>query len=141
MLFLDSFDMGSPTSIWSQVYKMARQLFNTLKEQCFSMKETEDSLCIPLYMFGLDKEDVKITVDHKTLTIKGVKETEEGCRQVLNSTYDLSGKPYKIDQIKAKIKNDCVLKVVVPKMKEVEEIQERKKDVKINVKIQDCIEE
>ena len=33
MLFLDSFDMGSPTSIWSQVYKMARQLFNTLKEQ------------------------------------------------------------------------------------------------------------
>jgi HSP20 family molecular chaperone IbpA len=124
--------MGSPTSIWSQVYNMGRQLFKLLEEQCFSVRETEDSLRIRLFMFGLDKEDVNITVDHNTLTIKGLKQTEEGCRQVLSSTYDLTGKPYKIDQIKAKIKNGCVLKIVVPKMKE---------DVKINVKIQDCREE
>lgn len=116
---------------------MGRQLFKLLEEQCFSVRETEDSLRIRLYMFGLDKEDVNITVDHKTLTIKGLKQTEEGSRQVLSTTYDLTGKPYKIHQIKAKIKNGCVLKIVVPKMKEVKEIQ----DVKINVKIQDCREE
>jgi len=32
-------------------------------------------------------------------------------------TYDLNGKPYRIDEIKAKIKKDGVLKIVVPKMK------------------------
>lgn len=120
---------------------MARQLFDQFKEQCFSTRETKDSLRIRLYMFGLDREDVKITVDNKTLTIEGAKESEKGCRQVLCSKYDLSEKVYKIDQIQAKIKNGCVLKVVVPKVKEQEEIQERNDEVKIDVKIQDCIEE
>jgi HSP20 family molecular chaperone IbpA len=34
------------------------------------MRETEDNLLLRLHLLQLDREDVKIYVDHKTLTIK-----------------------------------------------------------------------
>lgn len=84
------------------------------------MKEKDDSLSLSHYMYGLEKEDVEISVDHKTLTLtfKGKnKNQNEGCGHGFYVTYDLTGKPYRIDEIKAKIKKDGLLKIVVPKMK------------------------
>ena len=86
-------------------------------------KETKDSLLLRLDMPGLGKEDVKISVEQNTLTIKGEgakesEEVEEGGRK-FSSRIDLPEKLYKIDQIKAEMKNG-VLKVIVPKMKKEE---------------------
>lgn len=96
-------------------------------------RETEDALHLRVDMPGLGKEDVKISVEQNTLTIKGegAKESgdeEEGARRYI-SRIDLPDKLYKVDQIKAEMKNG-VLKVVVPKMKE-----EERTDV-FNVKIE-----
>jgi HSP20 family protein len=96
-------------------------------------KETEDALHLRVDMPGLSKEDVKISVEQNTLTIKGEgakesEEEEEGVRR-FSSRIDLPEKLYKIDQIKAEMKNG-VLKVIVPKMKE-----EERNDV-INVKVE-----
>jgi HSP20 family protein len=96
-------------------------------------KETEDALHLRVDMPGLSKEDVKISVEQNTLTIKGegAKESEEEEESVrrFSSRIDLPEKLYKIDQIKAEMKNG-VLKVIVPKMKE-----EERNDV-INVKVE-----
>ncbi|AES81944.2 hsp20/alpha crystallin family protein [Medicago truncatula] len=87
------------------------------------MRETKDSLLLRLDTPGLGKEDVKISVEQNTLTIKGEgakesEEVEEGGRK-FSSRIDLPEKLYKIDQIKAEMKNG-VLKVIVPKMKKEE---------------------
>nr|KYP68113.1 hypothetical protein KK1_021730 [Cajanus cajan] len=83
-------------------------------------RETEDALLLRVDMPGLGKEDVKISVEQNTLTIKGEgakeSEDEESARRY-SSRIDLPDKLYKIDQIKAEMKNG-VLKLVVPKMKE-----------------------
>ncbi|TKY67916.1 Heat shock 22 kDa protein [Spatholobus suberectus] len=95
-------------------------------------RETEDALLLRVDMPGLGKEDVKISVEQNTLTIRGEGakegEEEESARRY-TSRIDLPDKLYKIDQIKAEMKNG-VLKVVVPKMKE-----EERSDV-INVKVE-----
>ena len=85
-------------------------------------RETKDSLLLRLDMPGLGKEDVKISVEQNTLTVKGEgakesEEVEEGGRK-FSSRIDLPEKLYKIDQIKAEMKNG-VLKVIVPKMNNV----------------------
>ncbi|XP_028195520.1 heat shock 22 kDa protein, mitochondrial-like isoform X1 [Glycine soja] len=95
-------------------------------------RETEDALHLRVDMPGLGKEDVKISVEQNTLIIKGegAKEgDEEESARRYTSRIDLPDKLYKIDQIRAEMKNG-VLKVVVPKMKE-----EERKDV-ISVKVE-----
>jgi len=56
-------------------------------------------MLIRMYMPGSFKEDVKINVYQNTLCTKG----KRGGRKT-SSTLDLTGKHYKIDQIRAKIK-------------------------------------
>ncbi|CAL0329400.1 unnamed protein product [Lupinus luteus] len=96
-------------------------------------KETEDALVLRVDMPGLGKENVKVSVEQNTLSIKGEgdkedEDDEENIRRY-SSTIDLPEKLYKIDQIKAEMRNG-VLKVIVPKMK-----QEERNDV-FNVRIQ-----
>ncbi|XP_019413589.1 PREDICTED: heat shock 22 kDa protein, mitochondrial-like isoform X2 [Lupinus angustifolius] len=96
-------------------------------------KETDDALLLRVDMPGLGKEDVKVSVEQNTLIIKGVSDKEsendeENIRRY-SSRIDLPEKLYKIDQIKAEMKNG-VLKLIVPKMK-----QEEKNHV-FNVRVQ-----
>lgn len=94
-------------------------------------REDENSLCLKIDMPGLSKEEVNVSVDQNTLTIKGEggKETddEESVRRY-SSRIDLPPKVYKLDQIRAEMKNG-VLKVFVPKVKE----EERSDVVQVNV--------
>lgn len=92
----------------------------------WDVREDEDALQLKVDMPGLAKEDVKVSVEENTLIIKGEaeKETEEEeQRRRYSSRIDLTPKMYKIDGIKAEMKNG-VLKVTVPKLKD-----EEKKDV------------
>ncbi|KAK8463691.1 hypothetical protein PHAVU_011G016100 [Phaseolus vulgaris] len=94
-------------------------------------RETEDALLLRVDMPGLGKEDVKISVEQNTLTIKGegAKEgDEEESTRRYTSRIDLPDKVYKVDDIKAEMKNG-VLKVVLPKMKE----EERRDVINVNV--------
>ncbi|PNX79012.1 small heat shock protein chloroplastic-like [Trifolium pratense] len=144
-LFSDVFDPFSPTRSLSQVLNMVDQLMDTPfvsatrgigaaggVRRGWNAKETEDSLHLRVDMPGLGKEDVKISVEQNILTIKGEgakesEEEEEGVRR-FTSRIDLPEKLYKIDQIKAEMKNG-VLKVIVPKMKE----EERNDVINVNV--------
>ncbi|XP_027355764.1 heat shock 22 kDa protein, mitochondrial-like isoform X2 [Abrus precatorius] len=131
----DVFDPFFPTRSLSQVLNVMDQLMDNPflsasrgigagvgARRGWDARETEDGLLLRVDMPGLGKEDVKISVEQNTLTIKGegTKEgdEEEGARRY-SSRIDLPEKLYKIDQIKAEMKNG-VLKVVVPKMKEEE---------------------
>lgn len=95
-------------------------------------RETDDALHLRIDMPGLGKEDVKVSVEHNTLTIKGEGGKEEGNEESgrrYSSRIDLPERLYKIDQVNAVMKNG-VLKVVVPKMKE-----DERKDV-LSVKVE-----
>ncbi|KAI4332747.1 hypothetical protein L6164_017630 [Bauhinia variegata] len=131
--FSDVFDPFSPTRSLSQVLNLMDQFMDNPFlsasrgvgagfRRGWDAKETEDALHLRVDMPGLGKEDVKVSVEQNTLTIKGegAKEgdDEESVRRY-SSRIDLPEKLYKIDQIKAEMKNG-VLKVVVPKMKEEE---------------------
>ncbi|CAI8587332.1 unnamed protein product [Vicia faba] len=90
----------------------------------------KDALLLRLDIPGLGKDDVKISVEHNTLIIKGEEsgqESQESGRR-FSSRIDLSDKLYKNDEIKAEMEND-VLKVIVPKMKE----QERNNVINVKV--------
>ncbi|PIA51251.1 hypothetical protein AQUCO_01100236v1 [Aquilegia coerulea] len=91
----------------------------------------DDAFYIRAEMPGLSKEDVKITVDKNFLVIKGEEKKEAGVEKK-RITYDgkvkLETELYKVDEIKAEMKNG-VLKVVVPKL-----MEEERKDI-IQVKI------
>ncbi|RRT62666.1 hypothetical protein B296_00043283 [Ensete ventricosum] len=86
-------------------------------------------------MPGLGKEQVKVWAEHNTLIIKGEgdkeagEEGEESVGRRYSSRIDLPPESYRMDQIRAEMKNG-VLKVVVPKVKE-----EERKDV-FQVKIE-----
>ena len=86
----------------------------------WDVKEEKDALFVRMDMPGLGKEDVKVSVEQNTLTIKGEggekSENDESGRKY-TSRIDLPAKMYKFDEIKAEMKNG-VLKVVVPKVKE-----------------------
>ncbi|KAJ6388880.1 hypothetical protein OIU77_027266 [Salix suchowensis] len=85
-------------------------------------QETDDALNLRIDMPGLGKEDIKVSVEQNSLVIKGEAEKksddEENARRY-SSRIDLPEKMYKIDEIKAEMKNG-VLRVVVPKVKEEE---------------------
>lgn len=86
----------------------------------WDVRETDDALKLLIDMPGLDKEDVKVSVEQNTLVIKGEEakesDVEESGRKY-TGRIDLPEKVYRTDQIKAEMKNG-VLKVVVPKAKE-----------------------
>lgn len=89
------------------------------------MREDNNALYIRIEMPGLSKEDVKISVEQNTLIIRGEggkdwedeEEEEVGGGIRYSSRLDLPPTMYKVDEIKAEMKNG-VLKVVVPKVKE-----------------------
>ncbi|KAG9451472.1 hypothetical protein H6P81_011437 [Aristolochia fimbriata] len=98
----------------------------------FDVKEDGNALHLRIDMPGLGKEHVKVSVEQNTLVIRGEgeKETEEEGEGDMrySSRIDLPPKVYKLDQVKAEMKNG-VLKVMVPKVKE----EERSDVVHINV--------
>ncbi|GAA0142589.1 hypothetical protein LIER_35598 [Lithospermum erythrorhizon] len=143
--FSDAFDPFSPPRSVNQLMNLMDQMMeNPLvaasrgigagagTRRGWDVKEDSDALYLRMDMPGLDKENVKVSVEETTLIIKGEgqKESEEeeyGRRY--SSRLDLTPNMYKIDGIKAEMKNG-VLKVMVPKVKE-----EERKDVR-EVKIQ-----
>ncbi|XP_025686996.1 heat shock 22 kDa protein, mitochondrial isoform X1 [Arachis hypogaea] len=127
------FDPFSPTRSLSQVLNMMDQFMENPflsasrgagagLRRGWDARETEDALLLRVDMPGLGKEDVKVSVEQNTLTIRGEGgkegEDEESARRY-TGRIDLPDRLFKIDQIKAEMKNG-VLKVVVPKMKEEE---------------------
>ena len=86
----------------------------------WNARETDDALQLRVDMPGLGKEDVKVSVEQNTLSIKGEGGKEEGDEESERrymSRIDLPEKLYRTDQIRAEMKNG-VLKVVVPKVNE-----------------------
>ncbi|XP_074317428.1 small heat shock protein, chloroplastic-like isoform X1 [Silene latifolia] len=86
----------------------------------WDVKEDEEGLQLKVDMPGLGKEHVKVAVEENTLIIKGEGEKEkeeEESRRRYSSRIELTPNMYKVDGIKAEMKNG-VLKVVVPKVKE-----------------------
>ncbi|XP_058758983.1 heat shock 22 kDa protein, mitochondrial-like [Vicia villosa] len=138
LLLSDVFDPFSPPRSLSQVLNMVDLLtdnpvLSSASRRGWNARETEDALLLRLDMPGLGKEDVKISVEQNTLTIKGEEgakesEEEEESGRRFSSRIDLPEKLYKIDEIKAEMKNG-VLKVIVPKMKE----QERNNVINVKV--------
>lgn len=95
------------------------------------MKEDNEALYLRMDMPGLAKEHVKVSVEQNTLTIKGEGEKEtddEDSRRRYSSRIDLPPELFKVDKIKAEMKNG-VLKVIVPKAKE----EERKDAVQVKI--------
>uniref|UniRef100_A0A5B7BG28 SHSP domain-containing protein n=1 Tax=Davidia involucrata TaxID=16924 RepID=A0A5B7BG28_DAVIN len=136
-LFSDVFDPFSPTRSLSQVLNLMDQFMDNPflaasrgmgagSRRGWDVKEDNDALYLRMEMPGLDQENVKVSVEQNTLIIKGEgeKESEEDeYGPGYSSRLDLPPKLYKIDEIKAEMKNG-VLKVIVPKVKE-----EERKDV------------
>ncbi|KAL9250805.1 Small heat shock protein, chloroplastic-like protein [Drosera capensis] len=137
--FSDVFDPFMSTRSVSQLMNMVDQLMDTplatlsraaapVGRRGWDLKEDESSLHLSMDMPGLGKEDVKVIVEENTLIIKGEgeKETEQAKRY--STRIDLTSKLYKVDGIKAEMKNG-VLKVMIPKVKE----DERKDVFQVNV--------
>nr|DAD22884.1 TPA_asm: hypothetical protein HUJ06_024347 [Nelumbo nucifera] len=78
----------------------------------WEVKEDENGLYVRIDMLGLRKENVKASMEKNTLIIKGEGEKEseeEDSGRRYSNMIDLPEKLYKIDKIKAEMKN-CVLK-------------------------------
>lgn len=136
------FDPFSPPRSLSQVLNLMDQFLDnpffaasrgmgaTGSRRGFDVKEDKDALYISMDMPGLSKEDVIVTLEQNTLVIKGEggeeseNEDDESGKRRYSSRLDLPPNLYKLDEIKAQMKNG-VLKLVVPKVKE----EERKKNV------------
>ncbi|OVA03103.1 Alpha crystallin/Hsp20 domain [Macleaya cordata] len=138
-LFSDVFDPFSPSRSLSQLFNMmdsfmenpfvnpsSRGMVAGGLRRGWDAKEDEDALYMKIDMPGLGKEDVKVSVEQNTLIIKGEgqkeNDDEESVRRY-SSRIDLPPKFYKLDQVRAEMKNG-VLRVCVPKVKE-----EERKDV------------
>ncbi|KAG5538476.1 hypothetical protein RHGRI_019150 [Rhododendron griersonianum] len=135
-LFSDVLDPFSPTRSLSQILNLMDQFLDDPfiaasrgmgagSRRGFNVKEDDNALYMRIEMPGLDKEDVKVVVEGNTLVIigEGKKESEDDeVAPRYSSRIDLPPNLYKIDQIKAEMRNG-VLKIVVPKVKE----EERKK--------------
>lgn len=135
---VDVFDPFSPTRSVNQVLNLMDQFMeNPLlsatrgmgasgARRGWDIKEKDDALYLRIDMPGLRREDVKLALEQDTLVIRGEgkdeddggEEGESGNRR-FTSRIGLPEKIYKIDEIKAEMKNG-VLKVVIPKMKEEE---------------------
>ncbi|KAK3434591.1 hypothetical protein EUGRSUZ_D02073 [Eucalyptus grandis] len=142
----DVFDPFSPTRSLSQVLNLMDQFMESPflaasrgmgaagSRRGWDVKEDDSALYLRMDMPGLSREDVKVSVEQNTLTIKGEgekesEEEEEESGRRYSSRLDLPPNLYKLGEIKAEMKNG-VLKVVVPKVKE-----EERKDV-FQVKIE-----
>ena len=94
--------------------------FSSSTRRGWDVKEDDSALLLRMDMPGISKDDVKISVQNNTLSIKGEaeaeSENEESARRY-SSRIDLPPSLYKVDEIKAEMKNG-VLKLVVPKVKE-----------------------
>ncbi|KAJ0049320.1 hypothetical protein Pint_15881 [Pistacia integerrima] len=133
--FPDVFDPFSPTRSVSQVLNLMDQFMDnpflsrgigSPSRRGWDVKEDKDTLLLRMDMPGLSKEDVKISVENNTLIIKGEAQEEsddEESGRRFSSRLDLPPTLYKLDEIKAEMKNG-ILKLVVPKVKE-----EERKDV------------
>ena len=89
-------------------------------------RDDTDAVYLRIDMPGLGKENVKVNAEQGTLFIKGEGEVEAGeeeSKRRYNTRIDLAPEIYKLDAIRAEMKNG-VLKVIVPKVK-----QEERKDV------------
>ncbi|EXC36304.1 hypothetical protein L484_001270 [Morus notabilis] len=128
----DFFDPFSPTRSLSQVLNLMDQFMENPFlsaprgglgagiSRGWDAKETDEALQLRVDMPGLDKQDVKVSVEQNTLIIKGEGAKEQGEQESARrymSRIDLPQKLYRTDQIKAEMKNG-VLKVVVPKVKD-----------------------
>ncbi|KAG7546245.1 HSP20-like chaperone [Arabidopsis suecica] len=136
--FSDVFDPFSPTRSVSQVLNLMDQFMeNPLlsatrgmgasgARRGWDIKEKDDALYLRIDMPGLSREDVKLALEQDTLVIRGEGKYEddggeegESGNWKFTSRIGLPEKIYKVDEIKAEMKNG-VLKVVIPKMKEQE---------------------
>ncbi|XP_076920724.1 23.6 kDa heat shock protein, mitochondrial-like [Bidens hawaiensis] len=142
--FSDVFDPISPTRSLSQIFNMMDRFmenpFMTAPQgglrlgarRGWDAKETDDSLSLRFDMPGLDKENVKISVEQNTLIIKAEAEESEDEAEPLrrySSRIDLPVDAHKLDEIKAEMKNG-VLRLMVPKVK----AEERKNVWEVEVK-------
>ncbi|XP_076941182.1 small heat shock protein, chloroplastic-like [Bidens hawaiensis] len=132
-LFTDMFDPFSTTRSLSQVLNtMDRLIANPLgggfgTRRGWDAKEYDEYLSFRFDMPGIDKENIKISVEDNTLVILAEAEKEANDDEPprrYSSRIDLPGNAYKFDEIKAELKNG-VLKIRVPKVKE-----EERKDVR-----------
>nr|ABK22728.1 unknown [Picea sitchensis] len=93
--------------------------------------EDKEALHLRVDMPGLGKEDIKVYAEENALVIKGesVSDAElDGSARKYSSRIELPPKVYKLDHIKAQMKNG-VLKVTVPKFTE----QEIKNVINVNI--------
>ncbi|XP_006647931.2 24.1 kDa heat shock protein, mitochondrial [Oryza brachyantha] len=122
--------LGRLLSIMDDLASPAGRATATLRRG-WSAKENDEALHLRVDMPGLGKEHVKVWAEQNSLVIKGEgeKEADEGAAPPRYSgRIELAPEVYKMDQIKAEMKNG-VLKVVVPKVKE-----EQRRDVfQVNV--------
>ncbi|OMO52457.1 hypothetical protein COLO4_37189 [Corchorus olitorius] len=129
--FSDTFDPFSPTRSLSQLLNLMDQFTDhpfmsspsMSSRRGWDVREDDNALYLRIEMPGLSKENVNISVDQNTLIIKGEggKESEDDQEsgRRYSSRLDLPPPSYKVDEIKAEMKNG-VLKVIVPKVKEEE---------------------
>ncbi|XP_042485249.1 small heat shock protein, chloroplastic-like [Macadamia integrifolia] len=138
-LFTDVLDpFFSPTRSLSQILNLMDQMMENPfvapsrgvgggTRRGWDAKEDENALYVRVDMPGLGKDDLKVLLEQNTLVIKGEGgkegDDEESVRRY-SSRIDLPEKLYKLDEIKAEMKNG-ILKVIIPKVKE----EERKDDV------------
>ncbi|XP_021726630.1 uncharacterized protein LOC110693770 [Chenopodium quinoa] len=94
-------------------------------------KQDDDALYFKMDMPGVRKKDAKISVEGSTLTVKGVRKLDPHFRDEENclNTYVVKvtlveRHQYNIDGVKAELKHG-VLKVIVPKVRDVSRIQTR----------------
>ncbi|GJV85226.1 alpha crystallin/HSP20 domain-containing protein [Tanacetum coccineum] len=104
------------------------------RETRMGRKDDDEALSLVSDMPGLDKDNVKISVEQNTLVIKGEAEKESGedeqsvQRRRYSSRIDLPMEVYKLNEIQAEMRlgplSFSLLKLVVPKVK-----SEERKDV------------
>ncbi|KAG0476258.1 hypothetical protein HPP92_013099 [Vanilla planifolia] len=82
-------------------------------------REDKDALHLRFDMPGLGKEHVKLSAEQGTLVVKGEGDSDpgEGDRRRYSTRIDLSPEHFRLDQIRAVMKNG-ILKVVIPKVAE-----------------------
>ncbi|KAI3691651.1 hypothetical protein L6452_31451 [Arctium lappa] len=124
-VFSDLFDPISPTRSLSQILNTMDQFTDNPfmsasrgvgfgPQKPWDANENKETLSLRFDMPGLDKDNVKISAEQNTLIIKA--EVENESEGVYSSRIDLPSNVYKVEEVKAEMKNG-VLKITVPKVK------------------------